>query len=535
MKYNSLESDYGFCKISKEKAIEYVKTLKNKWIYIELNHYLKKMGNLSVCTSSNKNKLKCSNIGVYNGILEIIGQEDGDGLYVILEQLIQSEISETNEKIKLIISYETHQSVIYLKEFIPNKERLINTIPNINENLIITEGKSDWKHLKSAFSELKKENLYKDLDFKFFEYENSLSEFNNSIINQNLQGSSTLLTICEYNALFKNEKIRIFVFDADEQNTIKKIKNYPLNDGYYNFGNNVYAIILPVPELRKEYPEISIEHYYTDEEIKTTDRNGRRLYLREEFDFKDSNISIFSPVVNDKQNPKLIIDSNSGTKKYNGIYKGNNLKIQNKNELIKAIDEGKVTKIEALNKNDFAENIFNDVFPFNNFSKENFKLFFDIVEKLFINNIDNIKISNEKKLGFITEKIIRKGVYLKYYMPPDAGGFPLKNLYKELHLKIELSDDEIEKIRKPRKLELNIIEDEIILLIHNIKVKLGNKNNEELENFIMDKAESDRNKVYLDIYNNQKYISSFELFNGDKGKIYFFNFYSRLNLQIDDK
>ena len=212
------------------------------------------------------------------------------------------------------------------------------------------------------------------------------------------------------------------------------------------------------------------------------------------------------------------------------------MKIKNHVDLKKAIDTGKLTKIEALTKNDFAENILNDIFPFSNFSKENFKLFFDIVEKLFINNIDNIKISNEKKLGFITEKIIRKGVYLKYYMPPDAGGFPLKNLYKELHLKIELSDDEIEKIRKPRKLELNIIEDEIILLIHNIKViKLGNKNNEELENFIMDKAESDRNKVYLDIYNNQKYISSFELFNGDKGKIYFFNFYSRLNLQIDDK
>lgn len=534
MKYNSLESDYGFCKISKEKAIEYVKTLKNKWIYIELNHYLKKMENLSDCTS-NRNKLKCSDIRIFNGSLEIMGQEDNDRLYVRLEKLIQSEISETNETIKLIISYETHRSVIYLKEFIPNKERLINTIPNINENLIITEGKSDWKHLKSAFSELKKENLYRDLDFKFFEYENSLSEFNNSIINQNLQGSSTLLTICEYNALFKNEKIRIFVFDADEQNTIKKIKNYPLNDGYYNFGNNVYAIILPVPELRKEYPEISIEHYYTDEEIKTTDQNGRRLYLSEEFNFENPNITIFSMKA-DKQNPKLIIDNNSGTKKYQGVYQGNNLKIKNHVDLKKAIDTGKLTKIEALTKNDFAENILNDIFPFSNFSKENFKLFFDIVEKLFINNIDNIKISNEKKLGFITEKIIRKGVYLKYYMPPDAGGFPLKNLYKELHLKIELSDDEIEKIRKPRKLELNIIEDEIILLIHNIKViKLGNKNNEELENFIMDKAESDRNKVYLDIYNNQKYISSFELFNGDKGKIYFFNFYSRLNLQIDDK
>lgn len=530
MKYNSLESDCRFCKISKEKAIEYVKTLKNKWIYIELYHELKKNEYFSNF-SSNNNKLHCSHIGIYDNILEIKGREDEDKLYVSLEQLIQSEISETNKQIKLIISYETHRLIIYLKDFIPNKERLIKTISDINENLIITEGKTDWKHLKSAFIKFKKENLYKDLDFKFFEYENSLSEFNNSIVNQNLQGSPSLLTICEYNALFLNEKIRIFVFDADKPEIIKKIKEYPSNDGYYNFGHNVYAIILPVPEFRKNHPEISIEHYYTDEEIKTIDKNGRRLYLSEEFNFENPNITIFSMKA-DKQNPKLIIDNNSGTKKYQGVYQGNNLKIKNHVDLKEAIDTEKLTKIEALTKNDFAENILNDIFPFSNFSKENFKLFFDIVEKLFINNIDNIKISNEKKLGFITEKIIRRGVYLKYYMPPDAGGFPYENLYKELHLKIELSDDEIEKIRKPRMLGLDIIEDEIILVITNIEkgVKLGNKNNGELKNFIMDKAESDRNKVYLNIYNNQKYISSFELFNGDKGKMIFSNFCGRLIL-----
>lgn len=79
-------------------------------------------------------------------------------------------------------------------------------------------------------------------------------------------------------------------------------------------------------------------------------------------------------------------------------------------------------------------------------------------------------------------------------------------------------------------LELDIIEDEIILLIHNIKkvVKLGNKNNEELKNFIMDKAESVRNKVYLNIYNNRKYISSFELFNGNNGKMRFSEIYDIL-------
>ena len=56
---------------------------------------------------------------------------------------------------------------------------------------------------------------------------------------------------------------------------------------YKNWGNNVFSFIIPVTDLRKDTPNICIEHLYTDEEIKTEiECNGtkRRLFMGNEFD-----------------------------------------------------------------------------------------------------------------------------------------------------------------------------------------------------------------------------------------------------------
>lgn len=59
-----------------------------------------------------------------------------------------------------------------------------------------------------------------------------------------------------------------------------------LQDGSSSFkdwGNNIFSFVLPVPKHRRSTPEICIEHYYTDEEIKTLvkieDGSQRRLYI----------------------------------------------------------------------------------------------------------------------------------------------------------------------------------------------------------------------------------------------------------------
>ena len=49
-----------------------------------------------------------------------------------------------------------------------------------------------------------------------------------------------------------------------------------------HLGNNVYAVCIPIPKHRIQTPEISIEHLYSDEEIKTFD-GSFRLYMGNEF------------------------------------------------------------------------------------------------------------------------------------------------------------------------------------------------------------------------------------------------------------
>ncbi|ODN37560.1 hypothetical protein [Pasteurella multocida] len=71
-------------------------------------------------------------------------------------------------------------------------------IPLSEKPLIITEGKTDWKHLKAALQKLN--NDYSSLDVEFFEYEE-----------EHKMGSSALHTMIEsFKKLPNNRKI-IFV------------------------------------------------------------------------------------------------------------------------------------------------------------------------------------------------------------------------------------------------------------------------------------------------------------------------------------
>lgn len=77
----------------------------------------------------------------------------------------------------------------------------------------------------------------------------------------------------------------IFIADAD----VKEIRNSlgQKDAQYRSWGNNVYSFILPVPEIRQATPEICIEHYYSDNQIKMELKCGgikRRLYMGCEFD-----------------------------------------------------------------------------------------------------------------------------------------------------------------------------------------------------------------------------------------------------------
>lgn len=138
--------------------------------------------------------------------------------------------------------------------------------------LIITEGKTDWKHLKFALKMLVLDGRHTSLDIDFFEYD---SEVN--------MGDIRLSQMSEYMATLPQKRKMIFVFDRDNQDIIKKMSGIPQD--FKSWGNNVYSVCLPTPEHRDGYKNLSIELYYKDETLRTGDpENGRRLWFSNEIE-----------------------------------------------------------------------------------------------------------------------------------------------------------------------------------------------------------------------------------------------------------
>lgn len=176
----------------------------------------------------------------------------------------------------------------YIKQtqkFNSDIQELARTIPTEGKPLIITEGSTDWKHMKTAFSVLSKDSQYDDifngLEFEFLEYEPKNSGTDGLKLEM---GNVALCSLCESATKLPHARKYIFVADCDVRETNNKLGNE--EKGYKYWGNNTFSLILPVPQSRQATPGICIEHYYTDDEIKTkVDVSGvkRRLYLGKEF------------------------------------------------------------------------------------------------------------------------------------------------------------------------------------------------------------------------------------------------------------
>lgn len=512
MKYNSLESDCGFCKISKEKTIEILKGLGNKWVYIKIIQNFNSNENLV-----SYNKLKVKKVLEVGKRLEITGIEERDRLDINLNSLVQTEFSNMDNEIKLVFFEDNLSTEIFLKEYFPrSKERIENSILSPNTNLIITEGKTDWKHLKSALKKFKKDSQYLDLDFEFLEYEKSLGDGNKFLEDKDLQGNTTLEKICDYNTLFFNEKSRIFVFDSDNEDINKK---YKMNlDGFCYLGNNIYVIILPIPEFRKNTPLISIENYYTDEEIKTKDNDGKRLYMGHEFSYENEKQELY--YLSGKLAPNYVIDSSTNKKdpRYGYVYKKiSDIKIKNNKDLEKLIrnNNSELERVKVLSKNEFAENVLNEVKPFDNFSKENFKLFFDVIVKIFQDAKKRKEKEKKDELGLICEKEIEKGIIEKKYNPElkkklsnkekitDAS--ILHKGYSELYINLNLDSKEIERFKENKKIAISLlIGNDTLIKIIDIEIEKDKEIKVSANNTYLQDLISDRNnRVYLKLYDEE--------------------------------
>ena len=194
--------------------------------------------------------------------------EDSSGLYAKIEEM---------NTIVTSSSFLPFASDKFKKTFAAN-------FPDFSENVpqIITEGSTDWKHLKKHWLLLKDE--FPDMKLAFWEFESPNSKLANASPQE--MGSSNLYEMCRAYSRTPLGKTYIFIADRDAPGIISKMGGG--QEEYRDWGNNVYSFVLPVPSHRITTPHICIEHYYTDEELKAKftcdDGIERRLFLGNDFD-----------------------------------------------------------------------------------------------------------------------------------------------------------------------------------------------------------------------------------------------------------
>lgn len=215
-------------------------------------------------------------------------------------------------------------------------------LKDITKPLIITEGKTDWKHLKHALKKLQSNEEFFELDISFLEYDYDMgdSKLENLLIN--------------LAKVFHPNKI-IGVFDNDSNIGAKYLNSY-------DFGNNVHACC--IKDVHDYNCGISIELLYSREDLKKCDENGRRLFLSDEF----TEIS-----------HHLISDSTI-------FCQNQTLKDAKKRQLIKIVDS-EVFDIKenslALSKDNFADYLLNDIEPFSCLSVEGFREILQTIRSMF--------------------------------------------------------------------------------------------------------------------------------------------------------
>ncbi len=241
---------------------------------------------------------------------------------------------------------------------------------NTKEPLVITEGASDWKHLLAAFNNLSKKDEYKDifegLSIEFFKYEPKNNSKPSDLIKLDM-GNTALVTMCEDYSKINQTRKMIFIADCDDKAT----NDIFMEQGklFKSWGNNVFSFTLPVPDTRKDTPEICIEHLYKDTEIKTEhEENGisRRLYMGNEFNNKGISKELEKFCDNRKLcgRGKISIIEGSSREKVTDLFD----------------DEKNVNY--ALSKMKFSEYVLNSEPGFDNFDFSNFVEIFRIIKKI---------------------------------------------------------------------------------------------------------------------------------------------------------
>lgn len=296
------------------------------------------------------------------GMKEVFGEENFDIYEMPTASKISAEqFTEFEKAYRFYAETEKHQKEI--SAAIESKKE---------KPLIITEGATDWKHMKAAYNHLLSDercsSWLPQLQFDFLEYEPQNSKLDAKLKLQ--MSNSHLCAMCEQFRNIPQQSKMIYIADRDDNNTNKKL-GATNGNSYRDHGNNVFSFCLPVPDHRKDTPEICIEHYYTDEEIKReiSYENGiiRRIFMGNEFNEKGFSISpkgFYCPHSKCCGPNKIDIIDGSDPKKV--------FKPMGENDEINY----------AMTKMDFANHILNGDAPFDNIDFSAFIPLFEVIRDI---------------------------------------------------------------------------------------------------------------------------------------------------------
>ena len=308
------------------------------------------------------------------GMDKVLGKDS----YDIIDLPCASKIS-TESFSEFISAFKCYENTSFFEKELQSVLSTLTSNSNGNSPLIITEGQTDWVHLEAAYRALSQDSKNKVLfsklgNIKFFEYEakdqgHLISELGFGIKGSPLykgeMGDTSLQHLCESFSKLPRNNLVICIFDRDNNEIFKKVTN---NGNYKDWGNNVYSFAIPIPnEDREKTPLISIEHYYSDNEIKTTQLKGDvecRLYMGCEFDS-------FGRMIDGNKLCNSL--KKCGEDKINILSRGN--------EKIICKDSSDQNDY-SLSKADFAWNIYNKRADFNNFDFSNFIKIFGMIRDI---------------------------------------------------------------------------------------------------------------------------------------------------------
>lgn len=249
-----------------------------------------------------------------------------------------------------------NENIQELRDKYFEQQKLISELQNKTDKVLVyTEGETDVILVKKAIEKLG----VTDIEVELFTASNKQKSHSDSVLKnflENLQSN---------NSSHNNTIIGMFDRDAKPPIKIKCVDGTDriVNDeAFLKLGERLYVFSIPVPHERPETDQISIEHYFTDEEIKTPTDSGQRLFLGNEFHKS----------------------GNHKSENFNYTYLG---ALFDTIKIIEHQSNNYVTDYEgngdySLSKMRFAENVRDDVDGFNNFDFSEFNKIFDIIRQI---------------------------------------------------------------------------------------------------------------------------------------------------------